>query len=216
MKKHILILILALTISSESFCQDNQFTPVSSFGIRQGANASFVDFSPIVKEGLLYGYNGGLVYRYVNETLFALQIELNFTQKGWIEDLDTVSNSYTRKLNYIELPFMTQIYLGKKETKYYLNLGTAVAYLISEKETMEIGNDLFVREYYNKSINSKFDYSVVAELGLIYNSKLGPFQFGIRYYYTISNLFKYSSDAIYDLSRNQVINVSLSYYIFSK
>lgn len=215
MKKLLLVVILALGIIYEMAGQTNQFVPVSSLGIRQGANLSFVEFSPSVGEGFIYGYNGGLVYRYTNEELFAVQVELNFSQKGWIEDFDTISNSYNRKLSYIELPLMAQIYYGERKLNYYVNLGTAFAYLISEKETMEIGNALYVREYYNKSIENNFDYSVVVELGLRYDSKIGAFNFGARYYYTITSLYKFDADNLYEISRNQVINLSLTYFIFS-
>lgn len=214
-KAGFLLIILSISII-ETIAQTETFKPVSSFGIRQGANVSFVDFSPTVREGLVYGYNGGLVYRYVNEKLFALQIELNFSQKGWIEDFDTIPNSYNRKLNYIELPFMTQIYIGSRKVSYYANLGTAVAYMISEKETLTIENEDYTREYYKRNIENKFDYSVVAELGLRYDTNIGAFNFGIRYYYTISDLFTFDADNTYEISRNQVINVSLTYFLTSK
>jgi hypothetical protein len=196
--------------------QTDMFKPVSSFGVRQGGNISFVDFSPTVSEGLMYGYNGGLVYRYVNENLFALQVELNFSQKGWVEDFDTISNSYNRKLNYIELPFMTQIYLGKRKINYYLNLGTSFAYLISEKESSLIENENYTREYFNTPIDNKFDFSVVAELGVRYDSGLGSFNLGARYYYSVTSIYKFDADNTYEISRNQVINIALTYYIFSK
>jgi len=216
LKKLLLVVILAGLLVSELIGQTNPFVPVSSLGIRQGANLSFVEFSPSVSQGYVYGYNGGLVYRYSNEDLFALQVELNYSQKGWIEDFDTIPNSYNRKLNYIEIPFLAQIYFGQRKLNYFVNLGTAFAYLISEKETMEIENSLYEREYYNKSIGNKFDYSVVVELGLRYDSKIGAFNFGVRYYYTITSLYKFDADNLYEISRNQVLNLSLTYFIFSK
>jgi hypothetical protein len=216
LKKIIFIILIISSIISSAAGQTNQFKPVSSFGVRQGANVSFVDFSPTVREGLMYGYNGGLVYRYVNEELFALLVELNFSQKGWVEDFDTIPNTYSRKLNYIELPFMTQIYAGKRKINYYVNLGTAVAYLISEKELSTIKNVDYTREYFKKSIGNKFDFSVVAELGIRYDSGIGPISFGARYYYTVTSLYKFNSDNTYEISRNQVINVALTYYFISK
>jgi len=214
LKKIFLLILIQSFILSDTIGQENKFIPISSFGIRQGANVSFVDFSPTVSTGILYGYNGGLVFRHVNEELFALQVELNFTQKGWIESLDTIPNTYNRKLSYIELPFLTQIFIGKRDVKYYLNLGPSVAYLISEKENMTIGNEQYVREYYNKAINNKFDFSVVGEIGIRYDSKIGMFNMGIRYYYTMTNLFKYNSENTYEISRNQTINIALTYFVF--
>jgi len=212
LKKLVFVFIFTGLVIAELLGQTNQFVPVSSFGIRQGANLSFVEFSPSVGEGFIYGYNGGLVYRFTNEELFAIQVELNYSQKGWIEEFDTISNSYNRKLSYIELPFLAQIYFGKRDLNYYVNLGTAFAYLISEKESMEIGNPLYTREYYDKSIENNFDYSVVVELGLRYDSKIGALNLGVRYYYTVTSLYKFDADNLYEISRNQVLNLSLTYF----
>lgn len=216
MKKAIVITFVIFIAGINLYSQNNNFKPVALFGIRQGVNFSFVDFSPTVNYNLLPGYNGGLVFKYTNEKFFALQIELNYSQKGWEENLDTISNSYSRRLDYIELPFMTHIYLGNRNLKYFLNLGTSVAYLISEKESVKIGNELYVREYYTKTIENKFDFNIVGELGLTYNSNFGVFQFGARYYYTLTDIFEYTSESVYDLSRNQVINLSLTYFISSE
>ncbi|MDX9696581.1 MAG: porin family protein [Bacteroidales bacterium] len=216
MKKLFLIILIACSINQLVHGQTNTFVPVTDFGIRQGANLSFVEFSPSIAGKMDYGYNGGLVFRHTNEELFAVQVELNFSQKGWIEDFDTIPNTYSRKLNYVEIPFMAQIYFGKRKLNYYVNLGTAFAYLISEKETMEINDPLYTREYYNKPIENNFDYSVVAELGIRYDSKIGAFNFGGRYYYTVTSLYKFDAANIYEISRNQVINISLTYFIFSK
>lgn len=79
-------------------------------------------------------------------------MELNYTQKGWTENLDTI-NSYSRKMDYIELPLITHIVFGKKNLKYYVNIGTTFAYLISEKEELTINNELYRQEYYEKKLN---------------------------------------------------------------
>ena len=224
LKKIFAISIFVLLIKVSLFAQSVSLEPIASFGTRQGVNMSFVDFSPAVGNKLLYGYNGGLVFNYKGEKFFGIQVELNYSQKGWSEDLDTIQNSYSRQLNYIELPFLTHIYFGNRDLNYFANLGTSVAYLVSEKETAEINNELYIHKYYDKKIDNNFDFNIVGELGISYLTTIGTFQFGARYYYSLTSIFDYDSKTIdydsktmpYNVSRNQVINISLTYFLTSK
>ncbi|MDY6800939.1 MAG: porin family protein [Bacteroidota bacterium] len=211
MKKHFIILLL-LFVSTSPFAQNKDFEPVAQFGIRQGINYSSVLFSPGINQGIKLGYTGGFVFKYSNEKNLALQIELNFSQKGWLEDLDTLPNSYQRNLDYIELPFLTHIYFGKRNVKFYVNIGPSVGYLINDQIKSEINNELYNREYYELEIDNKFDFNVLAGLGLIIDTEIGSFQTGFRYAMTLTDIFKYTSDSIFENSQNQVIAFSLTYY----
>lgn len=215
MKKFILIATSIILVNTTLFGQSDKFKPLFSLGVKQGVNYSTVSFSPGIDQGLTFGYTGGFVYKYQNEKLFGLQLELNYIQKGWTENLDTINNSYNRRLNYIELPFITQIILGKKPNfKYYVNLGTSFAYLLSEKETLEVNNELYRREYYEKEIENLFDYSVLGELGVMYNTEIGEFQIGVRYQLTFTDLFDVTEETIFDNSQNSIFSLSLTYFFF--
>lgn len=213
MKRLFIILALVLLVIDFSYAQDQEFKPVYSFGVKQGINYSSVNFSPRIKQGLTLGYCGGIAYKYQNEKYFAIQLELNYTQKGWAENLDTINNSYNRKLNYIELPLITHVVLGKQpKLKFYINLGTSFGYLLSEKETLEVNNEDFRREYYEKKVENYFDYSALGELGLISKTGIGDFQIGLRYQFTFTNLFKGTSETVYDYSHNQILCFSITYF----
>lgn len=213
MKHFIIISILTLLFVQNTSAQTDKFIPSYSLGLKQGINYSTVGFSPGIAQGLTLGYTGGLVFNYQNEKNFALQIELNYSQKGWTEDLDTISNSYNRKLNYIELPFITQIVMGKRpKMKVYVNLGTSFAFFLSEKESLEVNNELYRREYYEKELENHFDYSGLGELGLKLNTGIGQFQVGVRYQMTFTDLFDTTEETIIKNSQNQVWNLSITYF----
>lgn len=213
LRKLLIISILIIIVSIKLSGQTDEFIPSYSFGIKQGINYSSVSFSPGIKQGITLGYSGGLVYIYQNEKNFALQLELNYTQKGWTEDLDTINNSYSRKLDYIELPLITHVVLGKRpKLKYYINLGTSFAYFLSEKENVEVNNELYRREYYEKEVENAFDYSGLGEIGIIYNSGIGEFQIGVRYQLTFTDLFKTTSETVFEDSQNQIWNFSITYF----
>jgi hypothetical protein len=197
------------------YSQTDEFTPYWNFGIKQGINYSSVIFSPGVSQGLTLGYTGGLVYKYQNQRMVGIQMELNYTQKGWTENLDTVDNSYSRKMDYIELPLITHIVFGKKNLKYYVNIGTTFAYLISEKEEFTINNESYRQEYYEKEIEQKFDYSGLGEIGVLFHTKIGEFQTGVRMQWTLINLFKITSETEYYQSQTMVYSFSINYFLFS-
>ncbi|MGM0408058.1 MAG: porin family protein [Bacteroidota bacterium] len=211
MKKYIFILTLLFTFCS-TYGQDDEFEPITQFGIKQGVNYSSVLFSPRINQGLKLGYNGGLVFKYKNEKLFALQVEFNYAQKGWSEDLDTINNSYERNLNYVELPFMTHVYWGKRALKYYVNLGSSVGYLVGDLIQSEINEELYTRPYYENEIDNRFDFNAFGGLGITLDTKIGEFQAGFRYAMTLTDIFKYTSESFFEDSQNQIISFSITYY----
>ena len=204
-----------LLLKSIALSQTDEFKTSYSFGIKQGINYSSVLFNPGLKQGVTLGYNGGLVYKFHNERLFGLQLELIFNQKGWTENLDTISNSYSRKMNYLEIPLITQIIFGKRETKIYVNLGTSFGYLLSEKENKTIKNEDFTFDHYDKKIDKKFDYSGLGEIGTYFNTGFGELQIGLRYQMTLTDLFDTTADSDFVNAKNQVWNLSLTWFFLS-
>lgn len=215
LKRLFIILTLILLFKSLAFSQTEEFKTSYSFGIKQGINYSSVLFNPGLSQGITLGYNGGLVYKFHNERLFGLQLELIFNQKGWTEDLDTISNSYSRKMNYLEIPLITQIIFGKKQTKFYVNLGTSFGYLLSESENKTINNEALALEHYGKKIDNKFDYSGLGEIGTYFNTSFGEFQIGIRYQMTLTDLFDAEADSDFLNTKNQVWNLSVTWFFLS-
>jgi Outer membrane protein beta-barrel domain len=215
LKSLFITLTLVLLLKSLAFSQTEEFKTTYSFGIKQGINYSSVLFNPRLNQGIMLGYNGGLVYKFHNEKLFGLQLELIFSQKGWTEDLDTINNSYSRKLNYLEIPLITQIIFGKRSTKIYVNLGTSFGYLLSESETKTINDDEFTLDYYSNKVDNKFDYSGLGELGTYFNTSFGELQIGIRYQMTLTDLFDSTADSQFLNTKNQVWNLSVTWFFLS-
>lgn len=212
MRKYLFIVLICF-LTLPIIAQDEEFKSFYAFGVKQGASYTSVNFDPSIKTDPHVGYHGGLVFKFQNEKLFALQVELNYSKKGWTENLDTIDNSYNRNMGYIELPLMTQLVIGKRPNlKYYLNVGTSFAYLLSEKESVVVNDETYRREYYEKKIENKFDYSIVAEVGLAYITGIGEFQFGLRYQITLTDLFEINDDSTFRGSQNTLWNFSVSYF----
>jgi hypothetical protein len=200
---------------SSTFDPNEEFQPYWNFGIKQGVNYSMAFFNPSIDQSPTFGYTGGLVYKYQNQRMVGLQLELNYTQKGWTENLAETGNSYNRKMAYVELPLITHIVFGQKTLKYHINIGTTFAYLISEKEDYTVVDELYRKEYYGKEIEKKFDYSGLGEAGVVYNSKIGEFQAGVRFQWTLTDLFETSSETTFDKTQNALLSFAITYFIFS-
>ena len=87
-------------------------------GVNLGMNMTKVDFSPRIKQKSHNGMALGVTARYMCEKYFnmmcGIQAEINYTQRGWKEDIDDGSdNTYSRTMNYIEVPLLAHLAFGK-------------------------------------------------------------------------------------------------------
>lgn len=217
MKKYwigLIVLFLGHTLTAQT-----EFKPEWSFGVNGGVTLSKVSFSTmeaVSPQSLLQDYVGGITVRYLSEKYFGLQAELNYSLRGWEEKVDTVAyfNQYARSLAYLELPVMTHIYFDmSRYTRMVFNLGPQVGYLLSEKELKrEVveGNTIDIA-YYDTKVQNKFDYGIVAGMGLEVRSGIGSFILDGRYYFGLANIFNNKRADRFQGSSNQVISIKLTY-----
>lgn len=123
-------------------------------GVNGGINLNSVSFSPSVKQKNLMGINGGVTARYISEKYFSMicgaQIELNFSQHGWdeyYEDYPTLS--YTRTMNYVEIPFLAHLAFGKdRGLQFFIHAGPQIGFLLGDSEKIDGDWDGTVAESY--------------------------------------------------------------------
>ena len=109
-------------------------------GVNGGINLNSVSFSPSVKQKNLMGVNGGVTARYISEKYFSMicgaQIEINYSQHGWneyYEDYPTLS--YTRTMNYVEIPFLAHLAFGKNRgLQFFIHAGPQIGFLLGDSE----------------------------------------------------------------------------------
>ena len=138
MRNNRLILLLSfLLICGASLAQPRLRFPEVYVGAHVGAMASTMIFKPTIQgvglSNILITPNAGLVFRYAGHKVCAVQVELNYKQRGWKEVLDNVN--YTRQLDYIELPLLMHLYFGGKHVRGFLNLGPQIGYCIRDIAT---------------------------------------------------------------------------------
>jgi len=187
------------------------FTPETSIGVNGGVTLSQVSFIPTVKQGMLQGLNGGVTFRYISEKHFGLIIEANLAQRGWKESFSDTTLSYSRTLNYLEVPFLTHITFGNHRLRVFVNLGPKVAFLLSTKEKRNFTTNLL--EEQGKAIDNRLDYGLVGGTGFELRTGIGCFLLEGRYYYALSDIYSNAKKDYFDRSANNSVSVNLTYLI---
>lgn len=224
-------LLAAALIILGTFCSQNSYGQLFdqrnnlSVGFNGGVNLSSIDFNPKVEQKGLMGKSFGVTARYNSEKYFkmlcGLQVEINYSQRGWEEKMDENSTDYYRRvLNYVEIPLLAHLAFGKdaydKGLQFFINLGPSVAFLISEKEDKTPGLDSSDRpnsssKVYNVILDKKFDYGLTGGAGLELSTKIGHFLLEGRYYFGLSDIFNAGVKDYYSRSANTYFGARMTY-----
>lgn len=181
--------------------------PEIYIGTTHGVNGSMILFNPRVTQTYLLGYNGGVSFRYVTEKHFGLQVELNYSQRGWAEE----GGAYSRRLDYLELPFLTHIYTGDKN-RFIFNLGPKLGYLLNETVLTNDGSTPDAEQHVLPA-HFKFDYGIAAGLGYnLHTSKAGVFQWELRVYYGLADVFPNTKSDFFNTSNHLNAAINLGWY----
>lgn len=218
-----LVLVMFMTLLS-AHAQVGESRQRLAIGVNGGMNMSKISFTPTIKQNSLKGLCGGLTLRYTCEkyfsTLCSLQLEMNYAQRGWNENIDDGSgNTYQRTINYLEIPFLARLAWGKEKRgiQFFFDAGPQANIYISDKEekgggewnTTNRPNN--VTAQYGKAVDKKFDYGIAAGVGLELNTKLGHFTLEGRYYYGLGDVFGATKKDYFSRSANSSTIVKLGY-----
>ncbi|MDE6765573.1 MAG: PorT family protein [Duncaniella sp.] len=222
-----ILLILALLIPSALLAQ-REYSPKFYLGAKGGATLSRMTFSPGVHQKMVQGVTMGVSAKYVEENIFGLLAEVNVTQRGWKEDFErdlAPEFDYSRKLTYIQIPFMTHIYFGADKFKGFINLGPEFGYMLGDKisANFEYNNlkdipgfptTMRTNEQMSMEIERKFDYGIAAGAGMEFIVKRKhSLQLEGRFYYGLGNIFNDSKRDFFSASRGMSIEITLGYMI---
>ncbi|MCM1369700.1 MAG: PorT family protein [Candidatus Amulumruptor caecigallinarius] len=192
-----------------------------SIGVHGGIDMSQISFTPSVPQKFNLGLNAGLNFRYVEEKHFGFIVEANFEQRGWKEDFEDLEYSYSRKINYIQIPFLAHIYFGSRY-KFFINAGPSVSFRIGEstKSNFDYRNadtnpNLVNRNVIqmNTPVHQKVDYGITGGIGG--EMSLTPrhsVYIDARFYYGLGNVLKSGRTDPIRGSNAMTISVSVGYW----
>jgi hypothetical protein len=164
--------------------------------------------------------SGGISTRYISENHFGFQIDLNYFESGWKEQEQSSAGtseafSYTRNLNFIEVPFLMHMYTTAQSTRFFVNIGPKFSYLLSENEKLMDNNPTSTTYTYlehGKLVERPFQYGLLGGVGLEVHLKRSVLGIEGRYCYSLSNLFNDAVDDDFNTSNLQAVSLNLYYY----
>lgn len=227
MKPFYLILLSFFLSASILKAQYKDFPSEFYLGAGGGAMLTSMDFSPSVPQDIHVGYLGGISAKFVSQKNLGLILEINYAQRGWKEEYDASTGfAFTRKLNYIEIPFMTHVYAGKK-TRFIFNAGPQISILLSNKQHMSqaLADDLAAKRAANPEARigeqymafdslKRVDYGIVASVGMELKTPIGDMDVEGRYYFGFGDTFpnNRANRDFFQRSAHRLIEAKLTYY----
>lgn len=228
MKHFILALIISFISITSLYSQKKVFDNELYIGVGGGAYASSVDFVPSIPQNQKIDFFGGVSAKYITQNHLGLIIEANYSRRGWEEEYDSESDfSYSRTLNYLEVPFMTHIYFGDK-ARFIINVGPQISFLLNDKQSVSsaLASDVEARQaidpdapigvqYSPFSELNRFDYGIVGGVGMTLQTGIGNFDLEGRYYFGLGDVFesRRSKNAYFGRSAHRLFEAKLTYYI---
>jgi hypothetical protein len=224
MKKRRLLTAMAGLILVFNVGAQNTFQKELSVGASFGMGISSVSFVPKVQENQLLGTHAGLTVRWLTETYAGLVFEINYSQEGWNEHFDDPTYNYTRRLNYIDIPLLSQLYFGNKHIRLFFNIGPKIGFLIGERTTAKVDAsptppiDLItgkshISAQWDMTVDNNFAWGICGGPGLEVRTPIGCFQLEGRYYYSLGDIFGNRKADYFSKSSGQIIFGKLTYLI---
>lgn len=214
-------LLLLLASAGRANAQVGEQRHNFALGLNGGINLKSVSFSPTVRQSNLMGITGGLTARYISERYFKMicgaQIEVNFSQHGWDEYYqDYPDLQYTRKMNYVEIPFLAHLAFGKEKRglQFFIHAGPQIGFFLSDSYTQsgpwKDYSSVVVKQH-DKKVDNKFDYGIAAGLGVELKTGAGNFLLEGRYYYALADFYSSTKKDYFSRSAHGVITAKLTY-----
>ena len=213
------LLVLALLFALPAAAQLGEERHNFAVGINGGLNMSSVSFNPKIKLNTLNTMSMGVTMRYMSEKYFKMmcgvQMEINYSQRGWDEKIeDDSGNSYSRTMNYLEIPFMAHLAFGRdRGVQFFVHAGPQIGFFISDtrKKNDAWNNYTSTPEQHDKNVENKFDYGITGGAGLELRTKAGNFLVEGRYYYALSDFYKSTKKDYFSRAAHGTITVKLTY-----
>lgn len=171
-----------------------------AIGIQGGSNLSKMDFTnnpdfKFTEINYRQGFIGGFVFEYVSDKHAGLQLELNYTQRGWVENDTTAGNmlKYKNQMDYLELPFLTHVNIGNGNFRGVINMGLYAAYALNRKivkTDIKSAVDEDIAYTFDKDKDNRIDFGLLAGGGFEYRFPFGRFTVEARYTFGLGDVNK--------------------------
>lgn len=219
--KRVSLILAAAIFSVLPIVAQTHYEAQMSLGVHGGVNLPQVMFSPSIRQKFLPGVNAGINFRYTEEKHFGFIVEANFEQRGWAENFDGEPFSYSRTINYVQIPFMSHIYFGRRH-KFFINLGPSVSFKIGDsvKSNFDYGNvgsipdfPVHTSQQYGYPTKGAVDFGISGGLGgEIGLTRRHSIYLEARYYFGIANVLPAGRTDHFKSSNPMALSITLGYW----
>ena len=149
-------------------------------------------YTPI---GTVQGFTGGFVFQFLGDKHAGVQIETNFSERGWIVNDTTAGNDIdtVNAMNYFEMPMLSHINIGSGKLRGLFNLGPYLGYALSRQVTVKNGDtgaeDSWKYEFDNDK-DGRVDFGLAIGAGIEYHFSFGKFSAEARYLFGFGDVDK--------------------------
>jgi hypothetical protein len=156
-------------------------------GIKGSQGYNSVSALPDFNKTVLPAFSPGILYRYEHKKYAALQIEANYLNKGYINDMDTISMTpkITNRITSFELPLMAQGFMRFGPFRPYVTGGVIVGYIL-DRSTQVDGEES--QAYIFDEYDRRFEYGITGGGGLGIAISRFEIQAECRYHFNFSFL----------------------------
>ncbi|MDR1601660.1 MAG: PorT family protein [Tannerella sp.] len=223
MKRTTIVCLLScccLLASVATPAQNTAFRPEWSAGVSAGVNYANTVFSPKVQQSMYTGYTGGLTVRWITEKNLGIQIEINCKQQGWQERFDDDGNDYSalyyrRRMNYVDIPFLTHVRFGGERVNFFVNLGPQIGFLLNEKTASNLDGlePQRINAQHDMPATKSFEWGIGGGPGLELRTGIGCFLLEGRYYYALSDFYSTRRSDVFGKASAQVLTLRVAYLV---
>lgn len=224
--RHLIQLVALFFCVSQIRAQVGEHRNDFAIGVNGGYVLNKIAFNPTIKQSFHGGTTFGVTARYTCEKYFqvycALQAEINYASLGWKELIETSDDTYSRDMNYIQIPMFARLAMGRERGGFqgFLLLGPQIGFCFSEKShksgawndyTLSMRPNGIIKQY-DLDVENRFEYGIAGGLGGEFSTKSGH-RFAIegRYFYGLSDIFGNSKKDPFGRSNNGAIYAKVSY-----
>lgn len=216
--KWALLLFILIGSGGAAFAQ-------TGLGLRGGPSYSQVSFAtgrgsglPRPQQQIVQGMEAGLVWRRMNNRNLGLQAELNYSSKGW-HIYPGTPEAHQRDYQYIQLPLLSHLQLGRGKLKLILQAGAFVAYAWRIEDTLLPGPDANPRVVYAHQLSQPWQFGILGGGGPAIELPVGTLHLEARVSHQLSHLLRPDLNRNDDFlaSHQQSITFGLQWvYMFDK
>lgn len=221
--KSLPVVAVALLSTAVTAHAQTHYSSNITVGVKGGVDFSRVFFNPTVRQGMKTGAVAGVTFRYIEENHFGIIAEANFEQRGWKDNFEGAPYSYSRTVNYIQVPVLAHIYFGRR-ARFFFNAGPEIGIKIGESTNanFDVNNIASLSgfpysgrtwSHLTMPVSQKVDFGISAGLGAEFNiSRRHSVYLEGRFYYGIGNVLKSGRQDPFNGSNSMSVMATAGYW----